>query len=219
MVTILDRIHDGHHPHDQRAFKLLGVYLDEYLNFNYHTYHVCNKISRSLYSINRAKNFITLKALKLLYFALIHSHLNYCSVILNGMCNKNKDRIFKLKKRAIRTIIKSNYNAHTDPLFQSLRILSFPNIMYLASVTFMHSYVYNYAPKSFNNIWQTNYQRNGIFELRNTNGFYLPVPRIELFKRSPFYTLPMLWNLLDENKFLENKASFVSAIKDKLLSG
>jgi len=42
------------------------------------------------------------KALKTLYFALIHSHLNYFPVLLSSLAQKNKTRIFLLQKMAIR---------------------------------------------------------------------------------------------------------------------
>jgi hypothetical protein len=42
-----------------RAFKLLGVYFDENLNFDLQIKTICKKINRSLYCINKAKHFIT----------------------------------------------------------------------------------------------------------------------------------------------------------------
>ncbi len=84
MIYTLERIHNEHEDKNKRSYKLLGVHLDEYLSFNTHVNILCNKLSRSLYCINRAKIFINIKSLKLLYYALIQSHLNYCSIIMAG---------------------------------------------------------------------------------------------------------------------------------------
>ncbi len=81
LVVPLERYHDGHPKPECRAYKLLGIHLDEHLNFNYHTNFLCNKLSRYLFCIRRAKNILTPTALKTLYFAFIQSHLNYCPVI------------------------------------------------------------------------------------------------------------------------------------------
>ena len=99
LIYQLERIYDDHPEKDKRFYKLLGIHLDEYLTFNNHTNVLCNKLAKSLYCINRAKNFLTTKALRLLYFSLIHSHLNYCPIILNGISQTNKTRIFKFQKK------------------------------------------------------------------------------------------------------------------------
>jgi hypothetical protein len=52
--------------------------LDEYLSFNKHVSHICAKITRSIFCIKRAANFLSLKSLKSLYYAMIHPHLLYC---------------------------------------------------------------------------------------------------------------------------------------------
>ena len=99
LVYELERIHDNHNDKDKRTYKLLGINLDEYLSFNNHANVLCNKLSKSLYCINRAKNFLTVKTMRLLYFALINSHLTYCPIILNGMSQTNKTRIKKYRKK------------------------------------------------------------------------------------------------------------------------
>jgi len=211
LVYNLERIHDGHTTKSMRAYKLLGIHLDEYLSFNYHVNFLCNKLSKALYCINRAKNLLSTKSLKLLYFALFHSHLNYCPIILNCTSDTNKERIFKMQKKAIRTITKSKYNAHTEPLFKEAKIMTFYNIIFMSSALFMHSYVYEYAPVAFNNVWSRNINRN--YNLRNNDDFIVPAHRIELFKKSPLFSLPNLWNNLDDNRYQQNPVTFKWAMK------
>ena len=64
------------------AIKFLGVYIDPKLSFQFHIKNMCNKISRSLYAIRTAKNFLTCTALKSLYFALVHSPAIIISLML-----------------------------------------------------------------------------------------------------------------------------------------
>jgi hypothetical protein len=123
LVVPLERYHDGHPKPECRAYKLLGIHLDEHLNFNYHTNFLCNKLSRSLFCIRRAKNILTPTALKTLYFAFIQSHLNYCPIILSSISQHNFNQIKLIQKKAIRIITNSAYTAHTAPLFAQLQIL------------------------------------------------------------------------------------------------
>jgi len=118
-VTTLERYHSGHVSNDKKAYKLLGIYLDEHLTLDHHVIHLVKKLSRSLYCINMAKNNLNLSGLRSLYFALIHSHLSYCPIILNCLSTANCKKLEKIQKRAVRIISKSAYNAHTQPLFLS----------------------------------------------------------------------------------------------------
>jgi hypothetical protein len=60
-----------------KSFKLLGVLFDEYLSFDAHISSLCSKISKSLFCINRIKNFINQDTRKTLYYAMVHSHIAY----------------------------------------------------------------------------------------------------------------------------------------------
>ena len=60
-LTQIDRIYTD--P-DNRHFKLLGVYFDEYLSFNKHADYTCAKLSRAIFCIKRSANKLSLKSLK-----------------------------------------------------------------------------------------------------------------------------------------------------------
>jgi hypothetical protein len=216
LVSRLERYHDNHEKNECRAYKLLGIYLDEHLNFNYHVKYLCNKLVRSLYCIKQVKNLLTIKALRTLYFALVHSHLTYCPIILGCINAKNRKQIEKIQKKAIRTITKSKYNEHTGPLFKDLNILPYDKLILQAKLHFMHAIRYNYAPRSFDGVWELNNTRQQQHDLRNGNDYILPHPRIEFFKKIPLYSLPLEWNNLGDLIFHNNKNLFRNLLKEKL---
>ena len=55
-VTVLERIHNNHENTDSRAYKLLGIYLDENFTLDYHVNYLPKKSSSSMYCIKMAKN-------------------------------------------------------------------------------------------------------------------------------------------------------------------
>ena len=75
LIKPIDRIYN---EGNEKSFKLLGVYFDEYLSFSAHISQLCNKISKSLYCLNRIKNLINTVAMKKLYSAMVHSNIVYC---------------------------------------------------------------------------------------------------------------------------------------------
>jgi hypothetical protein len=93
-----------------------------------------------------------------------------------------------------------------------------------AKLNFAHSVVYNYCPNSFNNMWPKNRNQNqnqnptDARELCNTKYFLVPHPRIQLFKKSALYSIPVVWYSLDEIGFQQCKAMFRRGLKEKLLN-
>ncbi len=84
----------------------------------------------------------------------------------------------------------------------------------------MHSYIYNYAPSAFTDLWTYNNNRNVDYQLRNNNNENLIVPfaRIELFKKSPLYFLPKTWNKLDHLRYQQNRFTLKWSLKCKFFN-
>jgi hypothetical protein len=213
----LDRISNDNPVLGDRHYKLLGVYLDEHLSFDYHCTTVCNKIARSNYIISRVKNMLPTESLKTLYYALVHPHLLYCLPIYSCTSQKNVNKLLKAQKKSIRSITKSKSNAHTGPLFETLKILPFNNLVKFSQSVLMHSIVYGYAPSSLNNPWHFNHERNHNFDLRNAYDLYVPLARTEQVKRLPYFELARLWNDLPDIKLIPNPILFRSQIKQYFL--
>jgi hypothetical protein len=216
LVTTLERFHSNHPNVEGRYYKLLGILLDEHLTFNFHVNHLSKKLAKSLYCIKMAKHNVNPPGLRSLYFALIHSHLSYCPIILNCMNKTNLNRLEKIQKKAIRIITKSAYNAHTVPLFYNNKILPLDKIIKMAKLNFMHSIFYEYAPLSFSQIWMKNNDRQHEHNLRNDNDYLLPNPRQEQYKKFPIYSLPFEWTQAGVVTLYENKTTFKIALKGQL---
>ena len=154
--------------------------------------------------------------MKALYQSLIHSYLTHSTFIMNSITAKNKQRIAKIQKKAIRIITGSSYNEHTSPLFCRHNILPYEHLITYSQLMFMHSVEYEYAPKSFENVWPKNNERNDR-KLRNANDYLIMQPRTETFKKSTFYALPFTWNnLAPEIKLQQNRTTFKWALKAHL---
>ena len=105
-------------------FKFLGIILNKHMKWTSHTESIVNTISKYTGVINRLKYTLPLHILRTLYNTLILPHLYY-GLLLWG---HDSTILYKLQKRAIRTITCSKYNAHTDPLHKTLNILKLPDM-------------------------------------------------------------------------------------------
>jgi hypothetical protein len=213
-ITPIDRICN---ENDEKSFKLLGVLFDEYLSFDHHTKYLCAQISKSLYCINRVKNFIDLDSLKKLYFAMIQSKLAYCINVYGCASNVALSKLVIKQKQAVRTIGNVHYRAHTSPIFAQLKILPLCQIIKLYRIKFMHNYYFNKLPLSFNEIWLSNRQRNPARELRDSDDYFIPAHRVEIVKRMPLYSFPLAWNTAEGDKLNPVLHLYVKELKQILL--
>jgi Reverse transcriptase (RNA-dependent DNA polymerase) len=211
----LQRVHNGG-DNDNQTYKLLGVLFDEYLSFSQHLMYVRNKISKSLYLLNRSKNFLPKNSLRMLYFATIHAHLTYCPIIFSVSSKTNINSLYIMQKKAVRIISNVNYREHTAPLFIENNILPLNLIIKQAMLLLMHSIRYNFCPRSFDDMCTRTNPDNAAYELRYVNEFDVPRARIELFKRIPLFTLPTEWNLCNELRFYQNPMTFRLTLIDTL---
>ena len=141
------------------AIKFLGIYIDPSLNFKYHIDIITSKISKSLYFFRSAKNYLSQKALKSIYFALIHSHLVYGIQVWSCSSQQNLNAIFLKQKNAIRMLNSAKYNAHTEPLFKSCDILPLNSLIEFFQIQFFDNFIIGELPTSFDNYWLRNEDR------------------------------------------------------------
>ena len=135
-------------------FNFLGLTINEYMNWNSHSSKISNKISRTLGVMNRLKRYLPFSALKLMYSSLILSHLQF-AITSWGF---EWERLSKLQKRAIRIMTNSKYNAHTDPVFKSLKLLNIKDIFDVQCMKFWYKFVNNNVPTYFASMFRYNHE-------------------------------------------------------------
>jgi hypothetical protein len=202
----------------QIAIKFLGIHLDPALTFKFHIQSITAKISKSLYFIRSAKNFLSEKALKSLYYALVHCHLVYGIQIWSCTNACNLKNLEIKQKAALRVITQSNYNAHTEPLFKQANILPLVSLIHYFKIQFFHQFKYHHLPSIFENTWQANFERfnpDRHMLLRDNEEFYVPFARIRQIEKFPLIAFPRLWNSLSDAtlKSISSKTEFNIKLK------
>ena len=97
------------------TFNFLGIILVENIHWKPHIENVACKLAKYCGVLSKLKNLLPLHIIRTLYYSMLHPHLNYELLVWGFQCN----RIVKLQKRAIGTITRSIYNAHTSPLLNT----------------------------------------------------------------------------------------------------
>ena len=194
----------------ERSVRVLGVLLDDKLSMEYHVLAVKAKVARSVYGLSRVKNILPYSSLKLIYYANIHSHLNYCNIFLTLANNKYVKMLKVLQKRAVRALYKEGSRATSNPLFLQSKILRLEDLIQANVLSFMHKFIHKRQPIAFNSTWISRYSTLSTnYTLRNGDDFHIPRFQFEYLRKHPLFNFPHLWNSFkldfkifsDENKF------------------
>ena len=140
------------------TIKFLGLMLDENLEWNAQASMIQTKISNALYIMNASKNILPQKALKLLYYSLVYSHLNYGTMMWGTTYYYNLRSIVTMQNRAIRTIARVNRFTSAKPLYMKLHILPLHLITKLETLKFYFRHKLQLLPGSLMKLFITNEQ-------------------------------------------------------------
>ena len=178
----------------QRAIvtKFLGVLIDHKLTWNEHTSNMCNKIAKNI-GILRKVNYFPPKILKLLYHSFLTPYFSYCTIAWANSSKRNLDRLLKLQKKAIRIVSHAQFNSHTKPLFNDLKILNVIDIGNLQIGIFMYLCFTSQLPNIILHYFNLNTNIHN-YSTRNAFKFHYPKLRTTCMLNSIFYKGPRVWN-------------------------
>ena len=104
--------------------KLLGLYIDENLNWNTHIDNLCKAVSSKISLLRQLAEFAPLQVQKQFYQGYILPLLDYGSITWGSTSSANIERLSKLQKRAARIILKADFDTPSVLMFQKLDWLS-----------------------------------------------------------------------------------------------
>ena len=144
-----------------------------------------------MYFLRAVKHILSRAALKSVYYATVQCtfslHLWHPHLELFNQSQLNK--LFLKQKMAVCILTLSEYNSHTEPLFKKVEILSLPTLIEYFKLQFMHRFVVNWLPRSFESTWSRNAERRldpNQVVLRNNEDLFIPPSRLSPQKIFPY---------------------------------
>ena len=103
----------------EKSLKLLGIHLDNRLNFNLHINTICKSASNQLNALVRLKKFLSFEPKKVLVNSLILSSFDYCPFVWFISSAKSLKKVESLQKRTLR-FLQNDYHSSYETLLQKL---------------------------------------------------------------------------------------------------
>ena len=178
--------------------KCLGVMIDEELKWFKQVDNVCKLTQKSIGMLKRAKCFLPVQSLRLLYNSLVLPRFDYCSIIWSNRFHAHTNKLRKIQKRAARIILNKTYDTPSADLFTSLKWMTLDKRFELSRVMMIYKCVHNLAP-SYLQVDLINPNEVHEHDTRQSASGCLRVPRFhtECYKCSPVVSSIFEWNKLD----------------------
>ena len=205
--------------HQVNETSFLGVIIDDKLSFHSHIKKTENKVSSGLYALRSVKHILPKQHLKLIYHALISSHLTYGITLWHAAPTKHLHKLTVLQKKAIRTLTNAPYNAPSNPLFKAETILPLDQLHSFELKKLMYKINHNLLPTPIPTIFSANHPTNTaphtyLTRYRSTNPMPTRANRHYLSHQSFVRKGPQIWNELPpEIKNINSLKKFCKHIK------
>ena len=149
--------------------KLLGIQIDENLNFSGHISELCTKASQKVGILVRLRNLIPCNAKLSLYKSSILPHLTYCHLVRNFCKLSDRRKLERIQERALRAVCK-NSSASYQELLDRSRQPTLYNRRLQDVTLMMYKVKHGLAPICISKLF---HGKNTQYNLRN-NDFELP---------------------------------------------
>ena len=99
------------------SVKLLGVQIDDQLNFNHHISNICRSAANQLNALIRLKRILGFEEKKTLINSYFYSNFNYCPLVWMFSSAKSLNKVESVEKRALRFLY-DNYDSSYECLLK-----------------------------------------------------------------------------------------------------
>ena len=193
------------------SVKLLGVTIDNKLNFDEHVTKLCKKASQKIHALARISHFMSQEKLRVIMKAFIESQFGYCPLVWMFYSRTLNNRINRLHERALRLVYKDT-NLTFDELLRKDNSFTIHHRNLQKLATEMYKVYNDLSPTIMKSVFP---ERVVPFNFRNKNPF-ITTNINSVFNGSETISFrgPKLWTLVPEEiKNSETLIEFREKIK------
>ena len=178
MKTNPDKCHlllstGNHIIENSKQQKLLGILLDNKLNFEKHISNLCTKDSQKLSALCRVSYFMSTKQRRIIMKAFINSQFGYRPLVCMNHSRKLNNRINIIHERALR-VVYNDENSTFDELLTKDNSVKVHDRNLQVLVTEIFKVKMGVSPVIMNEIFKI---RNSNYKTRNFSEFHLNVSK------------------------------------------
>ena len=180
---------------NENSVTLLGIEIDNKLNFNKHVTNLVKKGNQKLHALARISKFLSEDKLKLIMRTFIESQFNYCPLLWMFHSREMNNKINKLHERALRVVYK-NYDITFEQLLEKDKSVKIHDKNLQKLAVEMYKAKHNLSPVPVQDLFKL---QDVPYELRNKRCWQVPrVQNVNSGTESLRYRGIKTWDLVPD---------------------
>lgn len=204
--TIIFSLRDIRDIDNPSGVKFLGTVLDARLCWDQHVESVSGKLCKIVYLLGSLRDEVSIGVLRTTYFALFQSAMSYA--ILNWGHSSHAGSVFRVQRRAIRSMLGLNYREDVKEHFKMLNILTLPSLYIWVSLLHVRSHIDEYVFAKDVHAHNT----------RHRNNIFVDFTRLSRSRNAFNYYGPVFYNKMPNELRTLSTSSFSNRVKEFLLN-
>ena len=180
------------------SVKILGITIDDKLNFTPHIKDICSKAARQLNVLKRLSSLLDFNSRMAIFRSFILSNFNYCPIIWHHCGQANTQKLERLQLKALKFVYDcTNQDITYEELLKKANLSSLLISRLRLIAVEVYKIVHKKSPEILHEL--VSQRQPGTYNLRGTN--VLNVPRVKTTRfgiHSFKYQAAKIWNSLPE---------------------
>ena len=177
----------------EKCLKLLGVYIDQSLDWNRHITHVKQKAISSIRNLNRINHVIPMKQRRVLYTSLVTPHFAYADIIWNNCGSSNCNRIQQAQNYAAKSMLGLSKSTSSTQALKKLEMIPLAAKRRINLAVHVKKALDQKAPENIQQLYlqQQSLKENRASERKDLN---YPKHKLQQYQEGSFYSSIKSWN-------------------------
>ena len=175
------------------TIKVLGIHLDENLNWKKQINHIKRNSFNAARNLNRVNNLLPVKHRIQLFKSLVEPHFSYADVVWGGCGKINANNLQLAQNYAARSILGRKKRDSATAALKQLRFLNLAQRRHVHETVFAHKSLLDKHPDDINATYK---QLLSTTNTRSATNKKLTIPkhRTSKYEQSPLYRTITSWN-------------------------
>ena len=178
--------------------KILGVHLDDELNWNKHINQVNKKARYAARNLQRTNHLLPFKTRILLYNSLVASHFNYADTVWGGCNSTNKNKLQRTQNAVIKSILGMKPRESSSQAIRKANLLTLEEKRKVHESVYVHKALTGKLPTSICTQYKEQKSKNN-YRSADKQILTIPIHKKETYKNSPMYRTVTTWNNTPQN--------------------
>ena len=195
--------------------KYLGIIIDEFITFKEHINHLVNKLKQYCGIFYKFRSRLPKKCLRTIYFAMIHSHLNYGVAIYGNTTTSQLEPLLKINNKILRILQSKPLKTPVEQLYNNYNTLQITELRDYNIICLVHKFIHNLQdlPEIYHSYFTFNSEIHS-YNTRTSSNLHIQQFNSNLGYRHITILESNLWNKLPKTiKIIKSPFIFKTKLK------